>query len=233
VRLSKIDGVWTLRTEHNLKRWPIKFLQPTDGSSSELTDFDLSLDEDEDPEMSTPNTNLNSHPAFAAETTTKRSRETSEDDESKNRSGKRAKLEEIVHSISSLPCTPIPSSDGQHPGDDDPLPKFKVPRHILHSYGWIPLSTMDRIPRRRQRKEQGEEPEPGTNAACSSISNASTSVPASPNPISSTTVVPYPPTPSDSMNDSNVNPSVGPNKDGYDVALRVSSQPLRSEPLLT
>lgn len=206
-----------------MKRRPIKFLQPTDGSSSELTDFDLSLDEDEGPEITTRNTNFHPHPACVVETPTKRSREISEDDESKNRLGKRAKLEEIVRTISSLPSTPITSSDGPRPGDvfdHEPLPKFKVPRHILHSFGWIPLSTMDRIPRRRQREER-EQVEPAMNAVCSS-GDASTSTPTSPNLTSSTTLVPYPPTPSDPMNDSSVNPSVGPNKDGFDPPLRVS-----------
>ena len=232
MRLSKIDNVWTLRTSNNLKRLPITFMQPMDGSSSKLTDFDLS---DEDSEITTRNANLNLHPPFVTETPTKRTRETPEDDDAKNRSGKRAKLEEIVRSISSLPCTPIVPSDGPRSGDasdkdHDPLPKFKVPRQILHSYGWQPLSAMDGVARRLQREEQGEEEEEtevrtDVLPACG-LGDASTSIPPSPSPTSSTTLVHHPPTPSDEpMNDSsNTNPSssssIGPNKNGFNALLR-------------
>ena len=157
-RLSKVDNVWTLSTiteNNNLKRRPIKFMQSTQDSSSELTDFDLSLDEDED---SNEITNL------LVEKPTKRCRNPSEDDDTKNRLGKRAKLEDIIRSLSSLPCSPVVSSRPLGSGDEelDPLPKFKVPRQILHSYGWKRLSATDGLDRRRQREDQEEVDEAGT-----------------------------------------------------------------------
>lgn len=179
MRLSKVDNVWTLSTNtknNNLKRRPIKFMQPTEGSSSDLTDFDLSLDEDEDDEI----THLDLHPPSSVETSTKRCREPSEGDDTKNRLGKRAKLEEIIRSISSPPRSPIVltcSGDEEH----DPLPKFKVPRQILHSYGWKPLSATD-VARRRQPEE---EVEAGTRTDAIPICNSddpSTSIPPSSGP---------------------------------------------------
>jgi hypothetical protein len=150
MRLSKIDNIWTLSTNaknNKFKRRPIKFMQPTEDTLSDLTDF--SLDEDEGDE----NTNLDQHPP-----PTKRCREPSEGDDTKNRLGKRAKLEEIIRSISSPPPPVILTCSGD--GFDEehvPLPKFKVPRQILHSYGWRPLSATDSLARRRQREEQQEE----------------------------------------------------------------------------
>jgi hypothetical protein len=152
MRLSKVDNVWTLSTisENNkLKRRPIKFMQSTQDSSSELTDFDLSLDEDED-----NNEITHLHPP----TPTKRCRKPSEDDD---RSGKRAKLEDIIRSISSLPCSPVVPSRPLDSGDGE-LPKFKVPRQILHSFGWKPLTATDGLARRRQREDQEDVDETGT-----------------------------------------------------------------------
>ena len=133
-------------------------MQPTEGSSSDLTDFDLSLDEDEDDEI----TNVDMHPPSSVETSTKRCRDPSEGDDTKNRLGKRAKLEEIIRSISSPPCSPMVLTD-VFDKEHDPLPKFKVPRQILHSYGWKPLSASEGLPKRRQREEQQDgEVEVGT-----------------------------------------------------------------------
>ena len=209
MRLSKIDNVWTLSSKsknNNLKRRPIKFMQPTEGSSSELTDFDLSsLDEDEDDE----DTSLDLHPSTPA----KRCREPSEGDDTKNRSGKRAKLEEIIRSISSVPCSPIVSTCplGSKDGLDeehDPLPKFKVPRQILHSYGWKPLSATDGLSRRRQREQQQEEEDEdgtGTNVlpTCGS-DDPSTSTHPSSEPTTSSLPAKYP---SDDYPSSKSNPS--------------------------
>ena len=164
MRLSKIDNVWTLSTNtknNNLIRRPIKFMQPTEGSSSELTDFDMSLDEDEDDENTNP-------PSLVETSSIKRCREPSEGDDTKNRSGKRAKLEEIIRSISSSPRSPIVTTCSVE--EFVPLPKFKVPRQILHSYGWKPLSATDSLARRRQREEQREEVDEGMDVlpACNS-----------------------------------------------------------------
>ena len=181
-------------------------MQPTEGSSSELTDFDLSsLDEDEDEE----DTNLDLHPS----TPTKRCREPSEGDDTKNRSGKRAKLEEIIRSISSVPCSPIVltcplGSKDVFDEEHDPLPKFKVPRQILHSYGWKPLSAADGLSRRRQREEQQEEEDEagmGTDVLPTCGSNdPSTSTPPSFEPSSSSLPAKYP---SDDYPSSKLNPS--------------------------
>ena len=187
MRLSKIDNVWTLstKTKNNVKRLPIKFMQPSSegSSSSDLTDFDMSLDEDEDEEDDDENTNLDLHmPSPPVETSAKRCREPSQSEDSKNRSGKRAKLEEIIRSMSSPPpCSPIllTCSGDVFDLENDPLPKFKVPRQILHSYGWKPLSETDGLARRRQHGEQQEEvDEAGTDvlAMCNS-GDPSTSTP--------------------------------------------------------
>ena len=201
--LSKIDNVWTLstKTKNNLlKRRPIKFMQPAEASSSELTDFDLSEDEDDE------NTNLDRHPPSLEETPAKRSREPLEDDDTRNRSGKRAKLEDIVRSISSLPCSPIVSprpldSEDVADGEHDPLPKFRVPRQILFSYGWKPLSATDSLASRRQR-ERKEEVGMGTDVlpACGS-DDPLTSTPPSSEPTSSSLPAKYP------SDYSNVDPS--------------------------
>lgn len=164
MRLSKIDNVWTLSTNtknNKVERRPIKFMQPTESTLSDLTDFDLSLDEDEDDDDEI--TNLELRPPSSVETSTKRCRDPSESDETKDRLGKRAKLEEIIRSISSPPCSPIVLTDVLDKEQNDPLPKFKVPRQILHSYGWKPLSATDGLVRQRQREEQqGEDVEAGT-----------------------------------------------------------------------
>ena len=186
--LSKIDNVWTLSTKtknNHFKRRPIKFMQPAEASSSELTDLDLSEDDDED--EGDENTNLDRHPPSLKETPTKRSREPSEDDDTRNRSGKRAKLEDIVRSISSLPCSPIVLPrplDSEDVADEehDPLPKFRVPRQILFSYGWKPLSATDSLASRRQR-EREEEAGTGTGTdvlpACGSDDPSTSTLPSS------------------------------------------------------
>lgn len=185
IRLSKIDNIWSLSTRGKnndssssiSELRPIKFMQTMNYSSSELTDLDLS-DEDED---LTRTVDLNLHSPFLIDTQTKRGREISEDhDDSKNRSGKRAKLEEIVHSISSQPCTP--SSGDTFDGERDSLPKFKAPSHILHSYG--PLSATG-----QPRHEQEEAAEIDVVPACG------------------LPLIPCPPTPSVNDFSSNMNPS--------------------------
>ena len=144
-----------------MKRRPIKFMQPTEGSSSDLSDCSLSSlddiddsDEDEDDE----NTKFDQHPTSSVETPAKRCREPSEGDDTKNRSGKRAKLEEIIRSISSPPCSPIVLTCSGDVFDEelDLLPKFKVPRQILHSYGWKPRSATDGLAWGPVREEQME-----------------------------------------------------------------------------
>ena len=193
MRLSKIDNVWTLSTgtKNNSKRRPIKFIQPADCSSSDLTDLDLS-DLDESVPI-TPNSSPKLCLPLVAETPSKRGREISEDED---RSGKRAKLEEIIHSISSQPTTPVPLPNS---GDeeDNPLPKFKAPRHILDSYGWKRLSTVDDSVRRRDEEEE-EEAEAIVVPACG-FGDSSASIRISP----TTTPVPRPLKHSDyPMNDS-------------------------------
>jgi hypothetical protein len=161
MRLSKIDNVWTLstKTKNNVERRPIKFMQHMEDKSSDSSTWlsDLSSDSEDD-EI----TNLDLRPPSLVETSTKRCRDPSEDDDTKNGSGKRAKLEEIIRTMSSPPCSPIVLTDS-FDEEHDPLPKFKVPRQILHSYGWKPLSATDGMDRKRQREEQPEEDvEPGT-----------------------------------------------------------------------
>ena len=214
MRLSKIDNVWTLSTKtknNSVKRRPIKFLQPTEGSSSELTDFDLSLDEDDEGDGDIENTNLDMHPPSLVEAPTKRCREPSEDDDTRNRSGKRAKLEEIIRSISSLPCSPRPlGSEDVVDELHDALPKFKVPRQILLSYGWKPLSATDGLTRRRQREGE-EESRTGTEVlpACGydspSISTPPSSEP-TPSILPATYPFDYPSSKANSSNSSSIRP---------------------------
>jgi hypothetical protein len=226
MRLSKVDNVWTLSTiteNNHLKRRPIKFMQSTQDSSSELTDFDLSLDEDEDNKLTdfdmsldedednNETTNLDLHPPIS----TKRCRKPSEDEDTKNRLGKRAKLEDIIRSLSSLPCSPIVSSRplGSGDGELDPLPKFKVPRQILHSYGWKPLSATDGLARRRQREDQEEVDEAGTGTDVLPTTCGSD------DPSTSTPLASYPANPS-------IPPSIGPYNDSPDQVRLI---PLPSE----
>jgi hypothetical protein len=209
MRLSKVDNVWTLSTKtknNNLIRQPIKFMQPTEGSSSELTDYDWSFDEDEDEDDEITNLDLPS--PMPVETPTKRCRKPSEDDDTKNRSGKRAKLEEIIRSMSSLPslpCSPIVSPRLLGSGDmfdeeHDPLPKFKVPRQILHSYGWKPLSATDGLTRPRQREEQQEEEDEAGTDVLPTCDDPSTSTPPSSELIS------YPSSKANTSNSSSIRP---------------------------
>lgn len=204
-------------------------MQAIDGSSSELTDLDSSIDGDEDEELAeiTRNTNLNLHPPLVIETLTKRGREASQDDDIKNRLGKRAKLEEIVRSISSLPCTPITSAGGLHHGDlcqeeHDPLPKFKVPRQILHSCGWKPLPATTR-PRQREERRMEEELQEGIVPPCG-VDNSSALI-STPPPHPTSTITLAPPIPPDHNSpSSHPNPStVGPNNDSTETILNTPS----------
>jgi len=184
--------VWTLstRTKNNSKCRPIKFMQATDSSSSELTDLDSSDDEH------THDMNLSLCPPFVVETPTKRGREISEEDN--NRSGKRTKMEEIIRSLSSQPCSPLAMPDPlgsedvfEENEDHDPLPKFRAPRQTLFVHGWKPLSAMDDVARQRQREGDEEEEEMGVILPACSF-NSSTSVPTSSRPTSTSIPPDYP-----------------------------------------